>query len=235
MQLGMQHADSIWMSRALSGSDSRKDMKTNYLVHEEMYVQARQAGWEGWGGNERMSKPILVERFLALEGCPTRGRLLELGCGEGHHCRAFYLHGFEVTGVDISETAIAWAREKAQLADIAGEYVVADLTAASLELTERYDVVIDGNCLHCIIGNDRTTFLNHVYRLLSENGVFFVSSLCSKDGNSHHTYKDGYTYRCIPSKENLVSELEEAGFEVRNVEVYERNASNHITVYAVKA
>ena len=68
MQLGMQRADSIWMSRALSGSDSRKDMKTNYLVHEEMYVQARQAGWEGWGGNERMSKPILVERFLAMEG-----------------------------------------------------------------------------------------------------------------------------------------------------------------------
>ncbi len=210
-------------------------MKTNYLIHEEMYVQARQAGWEGWGGNERIFKPMLVERFLALEGRPTQGKLLELGCGEGHHCRAFCQQGFEVTGVDISETAILWAKEKAQSEGVAGTYYVADLTAESLELTERYDVVIDGNCLHCIIRNDRTTFLNHVYRLLSEKGTFFVSSLCSKDANSYHTYKDGYAYRCIPSKESLVSELERAGFEVRKVQVYERDTSNHITVCAVKA
>ncbi|EPP2136689.1 hypothetical protein ACUNB3_004707 [Vibrio alginolyticus] len=42
------------------------NMKQNYQVHEHMYVEAREAGWEGWGGNERMSKAVLVERFLEL-------------------------------------------------------------------------------------------------------------------------------------------------------------------------
>ncbi len=210
-------------------------MKPNYQVHEDMYVAARQAGWEGWGGNERMSKAVLVDRFLALDDHPRQGKLLELGCGEGHHCRAFCRLGFEVTGIDISPTAIAWAKEKAKAARIAGKYYTADLTAESLELPERYDVVIDGNCLHCIIGADRTTFLNHVYRSLSASGAFFVSSLCSKDENSYETYKDSSPYRHIASQSGLVAELEQAGFQVVNVSIYERDSSNHITVYAVKA
>ena len=210
-------------------------MKPNYQVHEIMYVAARQAGWEGWGGNERMSKAVLVDRFLAVGDNPKQGKLLELGCGEGHHCRAFSKLGFEVTGIDISPTAIAWAKEKAKEARIAGKYYIADLTAESLELPERYDVVIDGNCLHCIIGADRATFLSHVYRSLSESGVFFVSSLCSKDENSYETYKDGSPYRHITSQSGLVTELEQAGFQVINVSTHERDSSNHITVYAVKA
>ncbi len=33
------------------------NMKANYHVHEDMYVQARKEGWEG---NERISQAILV-------------------------------------------------------------------------------------------------------------------------------------------------------------------------------
>lgn len=206
-------------------------MKPNYQVHESMYVEARQAGWEGWGGNERMSKAVLVERFLDLCDRPKQGKLLELGCGEGHHCRAFQKLGFEVTGIDISPTAIAWAKEKAKATGIEGKYYTADLTVESFQLPERYDVVIDGNCLHCIIGADRAIFLDHVYRNLSESGVFFVSSLCSKD----ETYRDSSPYRHIASQSGLVIELEQAGFQVLNVRVYERDTSNHTTVYAIKA
>ncbi|EJG0780327.1 class I SAM-dependent methyltransferase [Vibrio parahaemolyticus] len=207
------------------------NMKPNYQVHESMYVEARQAGWEGWGGNERMSKAVLVERFLDLCDRPKQGKLLELGCGEGHHCRAFQKLGFEVTGIDISPTAIAWAKEKAKATGIEGKYYTADLTVESFQLPERYDVVIDGNCLHCIIGADRAIFLDHVYRNLSESGVFFVSSLCSKD----ETYRDSSPYRHIASQSGLVIELEQAGFQVLNVRVYERDTSNHTTVYAIKA
>ncbi|HBC3361729.1 class I SAM-dependent methyltransferase [Vibrio parahaemolyticus] len=211
------------------------NMKQNYQVHEDMYVEARQAGWKGWGGNERMSKAVLVERFLELFKRPVQGKLLELGCGEGHHCRAFQKLGFEVTGIDISPTAIEWAKEKARAAGVKGNYYSADLTAESLELPERYDVVIDGNCLHCIIGADRVIFLSHVYRSLSESGVFFVSSLCSKNENSYETYRDGSPYRHVTSESDLVVELEKAEFQVLHISVYERETSNHITVYAIKA
>ncbi|MGR5275010.1 class I SAM-dependent methyltransferase, partial [Vibrio alginolyticus] len=85
---------------------------------------------EGWGGNERMSKAVLVERFLELFKRPVQGKLLELGCGEGHHCRAFQKLGFEVAGIDISPTAIEWAKEKARATGVEGNYYLADLTVA---------------------------------------------------------------------------------------------------------
>ncbi|AEX24574.1 class I SAM-dependent methyltransferase [Vibrio sp. EJY3] len=209
-------------------------MKPNYQVHESMYVEARQAGWEGWGGNERMSKAVLVERFLDLCDRPKQGKLLELGCGEGHHCRAFQKLGFEVTGIDNSPTAIVWAKEKAKATATQGKYYTADLTVEPVQLPGRYDVVIDDNCLHCIIGADRAIFLGHVYRNLFESGVFFVSSLCSKDENSYGTYRDSSPYRHIASQSGLVIELEQAGFQVLNIRVYERDTSNHITVYTIK-
>ncbi|CAE6903671.1 cyclopropane-fatty-acyl-phospholipid synthase [Vibrio sp. B1FLJ16] len=152
-------------------------MKPNYHVHESMYVEARQAGWEGWGGNERMSKAVIVERFLDLCDRPKQGKLLELGCGEGHHCRAFQKLGFEVTGIDISPTAIAWAKEKAKATGIEGKYYTADLTVESFQLPERYDVVIDGNCLHCIIGADRA-YSWIMFTVIYLKVVFFLSVAC---------------------------------------------------------
>jgi 2-polyprenyl-3-methyl-5-hydroxy-6-metoxy-1,4-benzoquinol methylase len=209
-------------------------MKRNYLVYENMYIKAREAGWEGWGGNARLANAELVDRFFGLNEVPLKGRLLELGCGEGHHCRLFSKHGYEVTGIDISSTAISWACEKSVATGIHGKFQVADLTDISLEIPEKYNVVIDGNCLHCIIGNDRFTFLGHVFNVLVSGGVFFVSSLCTKDEKNHQIFKDNFPYRHVTSVGNLVSELEYVGFKVIKTYIYEREEFNHITVHAIK-
>jgi hypothetical protein len=41
-------------------------------------------------------------------------------------------------------------------------------------------------------------------------------------------------YRHITSKKSLVSELEVAGFEVLEINIYERERENHITIHALK-
>lgn len=51
---------------------------------------------------------FLAKPFNAL---PSR-RLLDLGCGTGEHARYFAEKGFEVVGVDVSETMLARAREE---------------------------------------------------------------------------------------------------------------------------
>ncbi|CAM3662160.1 bifunctional 3-demethylubiquinone-9 3-methyltransferase/ 2-octaprenyl-6-hydroxy phenol methylase [Vibrio aerogenes CECT 7868] len=210
------------------------DIKPDYFVHDDLYKQAREAGWEGWGGHQRMANAALVDRFFGLSGIPQQGKLLELGCGEGHHCRLFAQHGYEVSGVDISPTAIAWANEKAAETGCHGQFLVADLTNPCLKLPERYNIVIDGNCLHCIIGADRAVFLMQVFHALETRGIFFVSSLCSKDNNNYQTDRDGLPYRHVASAENLQAELKQAGFRVIKTRLYEREKFNHITVHAVK-
>ncbi|MBJ7536855.1 class I SAM-dependent methyltransferase [Marinomonas transparens] len=209
-------------------------MKPNYLVHEDIYIAAKEAGWNGWGGNQGLADAKLVSRFMALKERPSKGKLLELGCGEGHHCRTFTKLGYETTGVDISSTAIEWAKEKAVLTGIKSRFFVADLTEMSLTLTDKYQVIIDGNCLHCIIGNDRSTFLNHTYKALESDGIFFVSSLCSKDNDNHQILRDGIPYRHITSMENLITELKNIGFIILKTVLYERQDYNHITIHVRK-
>ncbi|SBS33611.1 Ubiquinone biosynthesis O-methyltransferase [Marinomonas spartinae] len=222
----------------------------NYAIHDDMYVQAKNAGWAGWGGNERLTNSEQVTRFFAIDAPMPKGKLLELGCGEGHLCRAFAQHGYDVTGVDIFPTAIEWAKEKALSSGIKGRFFVADLTDESVHLPERYQVIIDGNCLHCIIGDDRRTFLKKVHGYLAdpregsladphegalqEASVFFVSSLCSK-GDSYQLFKDGIVYRHISSAEDLVAELEQSGFSILDIQRSERETNDHITIHAVKS
>lgn len=209
-------------------------MKTNYSLHDDLYRQARQAGWSGWGGNQRLEEAVLVERFFALTHMPTQGQLLELGCGEGHHCRAFAERGFTATGLDISPTAIAWAREKAEQTGIPGDFRVADLTQSQWVQPECYAVIIDGNCLHCIIGEDRLKLLKQVYKALAPGGIFFVSSLCAQGTTSYNTFREGLPYRHIAAPQELLAELTQTGFTLLETQVYPRQETNHITVHAQK-
>lgn len=210
------------------------NMKPDYHIHENIYVEIKKAGWQGWGGDKRLEGAKLVSRFFDLEHSIPTGKLLELGCGEGHHCRAFAECGYKVTGVDISPTAVKWAQEKSYSTGVEGTYFVADLSDANLILPDTYQVVIDGNCLHCIIANDRAVFLQNVYAALAVNGVFFVSSLCSQKANSYLTYKNDTPYRHVGTVRDLTLELQESGFKILKTEIYQRSEYNHITIHALK-
>lgn len=210
-------------------------MKPNYLIHEDKYQQARVKGWPGWGGPERMAKEnIWLERLFSYPALPDRGKVLELGCGEGHYARLLAQRGYTVTGVDISPTAVAWAREKTEAADLQITYHVADLTKPGLLLGESFDLIVDGNCLHCIIGPDRAAFLDNVYRLLREDGFFFISSLCSGTARAQTTEFEGRPYRFIPTPAGLQNELETAGFQVQQLTVHQGQTHNHCTAHLVK-
>jgi 2-polyprenyl-3-methyl-5-hydroxy-6-metoxy-1,4-benzoquinol methylase len=87
-------------------------MKPNYLVHENVYVEIKQAGWQVWGGDNRLAKAELASCFLDVGCLKPRDKIPEVGCGGGHHCQAFEKPGYEVPGVDVSLTAIEWAQEK---------------------------------------------------------------------------------------------------------------------------
>jgi SAM-dependent methyltransferase len=69
------------------------------------------------------------DRFIELLSPPV-GRVLDVGCGEGRLPRDLKRLGYDVIGIDSSETLIAFARE----ADPDGDYRVAD--AADLPLPD---------------------------------------------------------------------------------------------------
>jgi SAM-dependent methyltransferase len=65
--------------------------------------------------------PAFMEEIAARPG----GRTLEVGCGEGRVVRELAAHGHDVTGLDVSPTLAARARD----ADARPSYVLGDATA----------------------------------------------------------------------------------------------------------
>jgi cyclopropane fatty-acyl-phospholipid synthase-like methyltransferase len=74
------------------------------------------------------------------------GRAVEFGCGNGTNAVFLAQEGFEVTALDLAPTALAQARQRAELAGVQVRWLLADVTAPP-ELAP-FDVVFDRGCYH---------------------------------------------------------------------------------------
>ncbi len=82
-----------------------------------------------------------VESLLGLTGVSPGARILDVGCGPGRHCLELARRGFEVVGVDISETFIDLARDAAAAEGLDGAtFRVCD--ARALDYEAGFDLVI---------------------------------------------------------------------------------------------
>jgi len=69
--------------------------------------------YENWYATPEGQAHDLVQQkdvLALLNDVPSRGRLLEVGCGTGHWSRFFWSLGFEVHGTDVSEEMICEAK-----------------------------------------------------------------------------------------------------------------------------
>jgi len=83
--------------------------------------------------------PFLKDYLDTFTGVP--GKAIVIGSGLGDDAFALYLAGFEVTAIDISAEAIAWAKERFDGAEI--EFRVADLFDLPQELLGEFDFVFE--------------------------------------------------------------------------------------------
>jgi SAM-dependent methyltransferase len=97
------------------------------------------------GGSDRPAK-FLVEVLSSGDWRITAGRALDVACGTGRNALYLAAKGFDVTGIDISEVALAEARRRVQAASLPARFVQADLEALRLPEAE-YDLIINFNYL----------------------------------------------------------------------------------------
>jgi ubiquinone/menaquinone biosynthesis C-methylase UbiE len=213
--------------------------------YDAEYRRLRAAGLPGWAGFQRERNfTRLTEALdrLERESFPKPpARVLELGCGNGmSSCLLMARKGYEVHGVDISETAIAWAKERFTESALSGSFRQGNVCAMPFFAERSFDVVIDGNCLHCLIGNDRTRCLGEVHRILKAGGLFVVSSMCGLpksdeakarfDAQTGHLLENGRPHRTLKSLADLASELVSSGFEVQDSRLSVNPWWDHVTM-----
>jgi len=108
-------------------------------------------------------------------------KTIDFGCGAGNYAIYLASIGFDVTGIDISPTAIEVARENAKKKEIKGNFLAADVLGDLEEVKETFDFAYDWELLHHIFPEKREKYVKNVYRLLNPGGKYFSVCFSEKD------------------------------------------------------
>jgi SAM-dependent methyltransferase len=118
----------------------------------------------------REQPPPLLERAVAQR--PTRGRALDLGCGEGVYAVYLAQQGFSVVAIDFVAAALAAAKTRAEQAGVEVELREGDVV--EYEAPSAFDVVLDSGCLHHLPGGKVRAYRNRLDEWLAPGGDYVL-------------------------------------------------------------
>jgi len=122
----------------------------------------------------------------ALVGLVKSGQVkpckcIDLGCGAGNYSVYLASQGFEVTGVDLSPTAISLAQKNAEKKGVTCTFLVADILGGLEEIQGTFDFAFDWGVMHHIFPEERQGYVANVHRILNPGGRYFSACFSVKD------------------------------------------------------
>ncbi|MCF4968126.1 class I SAM-dependent DNA methyltransferase [Nostoc sp. CMAA1605] len=103
-----------------------------------------------------------------LEYLPENARILDVGCGQGQLVNKLIAKGYQVTGVDLSDEMLRYARKNAP----SGEFIQSDIR--SFEMPPTFHAVVSSSTVfnYMLSIEDLTKAFQKVYDSLLPNGWF---------------------------------------------------------------
>ena len=204
-----------------------------YVDMDEIY---RRVPHEAIPWNVEEPPAPLVELIDSGRVLPCRA--IDFGCGTGNIALYLAGRGFDVTGVDISPTALGAARAKASKRGVTCAFVAADVLDDLSEIEATFDFALDWELLHHIFPEDRPAYVDNVFRKLNPGGLYLSTCFSEEDPQFGGQGK----YRTTPlgthlyfSSESEMRDLFERRFEVeelRTIQVRGRTAA-HAAILAL--
>ncbi|WP_019946985.1 class I SAM-dependent methyltransferase [Hymenobacter aerophilus] len=169
------------------------------LMYEGKYHQLEEQHW--WFASRR---DVVYDLIKSLQLAPTAA-ILEIGCSGGPLMQRLRATGYsDVTGIDVSESAIAMAHQR-------GVPNASVMDGAALTFADsRFDLVIASDVLEHI--ENEATALHEWNRVLKPNGQLIVFVPAHAYLWSHHDVVNHHFRRY--SRAGLVAALERSDFRV---------------------
>jgi SAM-dependent methyltransferase len=165
-------------------------------------------------------------------------RCIDLGCGTGNHCIYLAKNGFDVTGIDISPSAIGIAKANAREKGGRCHFIVADVLRYDPQIHGTFDFAFDWEVLHHVFPQKRKRYVESVFSLLNPKGIYLSVCFSEKDpqfgGKGKYRYTPLGTYLYFSSEHEL-RRLFNGCFqiaELKTIEITGKNAS-HKANYAL--
>jgi len=175
----------------------------------------------------RLKKPVpFVIEFLPTFRRHKIKNVLDLGCGTGRHCIYLAKKGFNVVGVDVSESALkmanAWVR-KERLKN--ATFIQGTMNNIPVK-NSHFDAVISVSVIHHAVKKDIVTTIDEVYRVLKKKGILFTNLASVKDPRFGSGQKvENGTFRILEA-------FEEKQFEELHHFFTKREASELLAYFA---
>jgi ubiquinone/menaquinone biosynthesis C-methylase UbiE len=145
--------------------------------HERMTGEPWDASYRDGPAPWDIGRPQAAVVRLTAEGAFT-GAVLDVGCGTGDNALHIASPGLSVLGVDVAETALAIARERARDRGVDVEFATAD--ALRLDRLDRtFDTVLDCGLFHTFDRDERPAYVASLASVTRPGGTLYV--LCFSD------------------------------------------------------
>lgn len=148
--------------------------------------------------------------------------LIDLGCGTGTQSIFFSKHFDIVIGIDVSQTAIAWAKEVNNANNIK-YYCVEDLQSSHFELLHKKF----GDCniymrgvIHQIKSNHIHNFNNNLNILIGNTGKLYFNEVADKIRDYFTEATDSFSLLPSAMKKTFISNLPPIGLSAENLESF---------------
>ena len=106
------------------------------------------------------------------------GNFLDLGTGPGTQAIQLSKYNFDVTGTDISKSAI----EKAKKLSNEINFLVDDILNSKLA-DKKFDFIFDRGIFHIFDVSQRPQYVKQIKRILNDNGILFLKCMSTEEKN----------------------------------------------------
>ena len=130
--------------------------------------------FDGRHYDSRLSKFTKDISFWIQAAKEWGGPILELGCGTGRVVVPLSREGFQVTGVDLSESMLREARRKSREEELQIEWIKADMRDFDLGRKYRLIILPANTICHLLSREDLEACLHQVREHLQEDGRFLI-------------------------------------------------------------
>ena len=180
--------------------------------------------------------PVMLTKLVEsgkVKPCKT----IDLGCGTGNYSIYLASIGFDVTGIDISPTAIKIAKENAKNKEVKCKFFVTNALCNVNELKGTFHFAFEWELLHHIFPEQRKIYIKNVYELLIPEAKYVSVCFNEKDtsfGGSGKYRKTRLGTILYFSSQNELRELFEPFFKIKEFKTIEIKGKPkpHIANYA---
>ena len=178
-----------------------------------------EAGWDSSYTGETpapwdIGRPQPAFEGLAGQGLLT-GRLLDAGCGTGEHSLLAAAAGADVTGVDVSPTAIARARAKAAERGLAVRFEVGSALSLA-DLGTDFETGVDSGLFHVFDDASRAGYVKSLASALAPGAILHLMCFSELEPGDvgprrvtqaelRSAFADGWTVESIDAAEFVVN------------------------------